>query len=89
MVSGNLTNQIVSSDEDYRLQATNLTAGKQLAEVESSGHSFRLPLVDLNRQDLVVEGDLVEIKRLVVTVRDEPRVSSEWVNKNWPAFTVC
>ena len=62
VVSGNLTNQIVSSDEDYRLQATNLTAGKQLAEVESRGHSFRLPLVDLNRQDLVVEGDLVEVK---------------------------
>ena len=62
VVSGNLTDQIVSSDEDYRLQATNLTIGKQLAEVESRGHSFRLPLVDLNRQDLVVEGDLVEVK---------------------------
>ena len=62
VVSGNLTDQIVSSDEDYRLQATNLTTGKQLAEVESRGHSFRLPLVDLNRQDLVVEGDLVEVK---------------------------
>ena len=62
VVSGNLTSQIVSSDEGYRLQATNLTTGKQLAEVESIGHSFRLPLVDLNRQDLVVEGDLVEVK---------------------------
>ena len=62
VVSGNLTSQIVSSDEGYRLQATNLTTGKQLAEFESIGHSFRLPLVDLNRQDLVVEGDLVEVK---------------------------
>ena len=62
VVSGNLTNQIVSSDEDYRLQATNLTTGKRLAQFESRGHSFRLPLVDLNRQDLVVEGDLVEVK---------------------------
>ena len=62
VVSGNLTSQIVSSDEGYRLQATNLTTGKQLAEFESIGHSFRLPLVDLNRQDLVVEGDLVAVK---------------------------
>ena len=62
VVSGNLTSQIVNPDEGYRLQATNLTTGKQLAEVESIGHSFRLPLVDLNRQDLVVEGDLVEVK---------------------------
>jgi len=62
VVSGNLTSQIVNPDEGYRLQATNLTTGKQLAEVESRGHSFHLPLVDLNRQDLVVEGDLVEVK---------------------------
>ena len=62
VVSGNLTNKIVSSDEDYRLQAINLTTGKRLAEIESRGHSFRLPLVNLNRQDLVVEGDLVEVK---------------------------
>ena len=62
VVSGNLTSQIVNPDEGYRLQATNLTTGKQLAEVESRGHSFHLPMVDLNRQDLVVEGDLVEVK---------------------------
>ena len=53
---------MVAEDENCLLKATNLTSGKQLAEMEHQGYSFRLPLVDLNRQDLVVEGDLVEVK---------------------------
>jgi hypothetical protein len=62
VVTGDLTEQMVGAGEDYVLKATNLTNGKELAEAQYRGHSFRLPLVDLNRQDIVTEGDLVKVE---------------------------
>ena len=62
LVSGDLTSQMVDEDENYLLKATNLTSGKQLAEMEHQGYSFRLPLIDFNRQEVVAEGDLVEVE---------------------------
>ena len=62
MVGGDLTSQMVAEDENYLLKATNLTSGKQLAEMEHQGYSFRLPLIDFNRQEVVAEGDLVEVE---------------------------
>ena len=62
LVGGDLTSQMVAEDEDYLLKATNLTSGKQLAEMEHQGYSFRLPLIDFNRQEVVAEGDLVEVE---------------------------
>ena len=53
---------LVAEDENYLLKATNLTSGKQLAEMEHQGYSFRLPLIDFNRQEVVAEGDLVEVE---------------------------
>ena len=41
---------MVAEDENYLLKATNLTSGKQLAEMEH------------HRQEVVAEGDLVEVK---------------------------
>ena len=62
LVGGDLTSQMVAEDENYLLKATNLTSGKQLAEMEHQGYSFRLPLIDFNRQEVVAEGDLVEVE---------------------------
>ena len=62
MVGGDLTSQMVAEDENYLLKATNLTSGKQLAEMEHQGYSFRLPLIDFNRQEVVAEGDLVDVE---------------------------
>ena len=33
--------------------------------MEHQGYSFRLPLIDFNRQEVVAEGDLVEVKLIV------------------------
>ncbi len=62
VVTGGLTEQMIGLGEQYVLRATNLTSGKELADVEYQGFSFRLPLVDLNRQDVVAEGDLVKVE---------------------------
>ncbi len=62
LVGGDLTSQMVAEGENYLLKATNLTSGKQLAEMEHQGYSFRLPLIDFNRQEVVAEGDLVEVE---------------------------
>merc|ERR1712072_913456 len=62
VVEGNLTEQMVDPDETYVLKATNLTSGKDLAEVEYKGYNFRLPLVDMSRQNIVVAGDLVKVE---------------------------
>jgi hypothetical protein len=53
---------VVAADDQYTLRATNLSSGKQLAEIKHQGYSFRLPLVDLSRQDIVAEGDLVKVE---------------------------
>ena len=53
---------MVAEDENCLLKATNLTSGKQLAEMEHQGYIFRLPLIDFNRQEVVAEGDLVEVE---------------------------
>ena len=53
---------MVAEDGNYILKATNLTSGKQLAGMEHQGYSFRLPLIDFNRQEVVAEGGLVEVK---------------------------
>ena len=55
---------MVAEDENYLLKATNLTSGKQLAEMEHQGYSFRLPLIDFNRQEVVAEGNLVEVEMI-------------------------
>ena len=62
VIEGNLTEQMVKSGEGYVLKATNLTSGKSLAEIKSKGHNFRLPLVDMSRQDIVAAGDLVKVE---------------------------
>ena len=62
VVTGDLTEQMIGLGEQYVLRATNLTSGKELADIEYQGSSFRLPLVDLNRQDVVAEGDLVKVE---------------------------
>ena len=62
LVAGKLTTEVVAVDEPYTLRATNLRSGKQLAKVKHQGHSFRLPLVDLSRQDIVAEGDLIKVE---------------------------
>ena len=53
---------MMNAEEGYTLRATNLTTGKQLAEQQQDGYQFRLPLVDLNRQDVVAVGDLVKLE---------------------------
>ena len=62
VVMGELTAEMVDESESYTLRATNLSSGKQLAEMEQQGHSFRLPMVDLSRQDVVATGDLVKVE---------------------------
>ena len=62
LVAGKLTTEVVAADDQYTLRVTNLNSGKQLAKVKHQGHSFRLPLVDLSRQDVVAEGDLVKVE---------------------------
>ena len=62
MVVGELNKQMTTEGDVYQLRATNLTSGKQLASVQHQGDTFRLPLVDLSRQDVVSEGDLVKIE---------------------------
>ena len=62
LVAGKLTTEVVAADDQYTLRVTNLNNGKQLAKVKHQGHSFRLPLVDLSRQDIVAEGDLVKVE---------------------------
>ena len=62
MVVGELNKQMTAEGDVYQLRATNLTSGKQLASVQHQGDTFRLPLVDLSRQDVVSEGDLVKIE---------------------------
>ena len=62
VIEGSLTEQMVESGEGYVLKATNLTSGKSLAEIKSKGHNFRLPLVDMSRQDIVAAGDLVKVE---------------------------
>ena len=62
MVVGELTKEMITESDVYQLRATNLNSGKQLAAIEHQGYRFRLPLVDMNRQDVVVAGDLVKIE---------------------------
>ena len=62
MLTGNLTTRMIDSDEAYILKVTNLKNGKLIADSPQQGYSFRLPMIDGSRQDIVSEGDVVKVE---------------------------
>ena len=61
VLTGNLTTRMIDSDEAYILKVTNLKNGKLIADSPQQGYSFRLPMIDGSRQDIVSEGDVVKV----------------------------
>ena len=62
VLTGNLTTRMIDSDEAYTLKVTNLKNGKLIADSPQQGYSFRLPMIDGSRQDIVSEGDVVKVE---------------------------